>query len=99
MKLQPFHKGAVVRLTDPYKADDDFLEKYEGFSNEWLRFWDEYKDRNLYVKDAIQHDSDWDGRMAIYLEPLPDYVDHDLPFYSDEIQGEVPKLPEELFTI
>ena len=99
MKLQPYHKGAAVRLTDPNDCDYAFRKKYRGFSGEWKMFWDEYKDRTLYVKDALQHEDDWDGRLAIFLEPLPDYVDKELPFYSDEIQGDVPQLPEELFIL
>ena len=100
MKLRPFHKGAVVRLTDPDDCDEDFREKFDGFSEEWVRFWKEYRHRDLYVLDYREHDLDWDdGRYHIYLEPLPDYVDKDIPFYADEIQGNVPRLPEELFRV
>ena len=99
MKLQPYQKGAAVRLTNPKFADDDFQEKFEGFSDEWIRFWNEYQDRTLYVKDAKEHKDDWDGRMAVYLDGLPDYVDHNIPFYSDEIDGVINDLPEELFTL
>ena len=99
MKLLPFHKGAAVRLTDPDLDAHFRIHKYNGFDDDWKRFWDEYKSRTLFVKDAIEHDDDWDGRLAIYLEPLPDYVDHDVPFYSDEIDGEVDQFPKELFEV
>ena len=99
MKLQPHHKGSAVRLTDPNNCDENFREKFDGFSDEWVMFWKEYKDRTLFVKDAKQHERDWDGRLSIYLDGLPNYIDHDIPFYADEIDGIVPSLPEELFKI
>jgi hypothetical protein len=98
MTLQKYTKGAAVKLTDP-RLNDDFKLKYNTFDPDWKRFWDEYRDRTLYVKDAIDHADDWDGDLHIYLQGLPDYVDHEVPFYSDEIEGIVDVLPDELFTI
>lgn len=96
MKLQPFHKGRVVRITNIDNCDEEFYRKYQQMDKCWQRFFREYKHRSLYVKDYEMSDV---GNFCIFLEPLPDYVDPDMPFYSDEIDGEVPHLPEELFII
>ena len=98
MKLKPFNAGAVVRLTD-HRKDAHFRENHwDLFDDNWQRFWDEYVDRNLYIRNIENLEKD-SFDTHIYLEPLPDYVDKDTPFYSHEIEGDVHSLPEELFEI
>jgi len=98
MKLQPYHKGAAVKLTD-HRIDKDFyLDHYENFDDEWKDFWDKNVDRTFYVKDAKHHDNDWEGRLEIFLQGLPKELEN-TEFYSHELEGIVAELPDELFVL
>ena len=90
MKFEP---GTQVKLTDHRVNDEFYRNKYKEFEPEWKRFWDEYVDRQLTIIGESEEDS------GVLLAGLPDYIDHDISFFSDEIEGIIDTLPEELFRV
>lgn len=92
-----FHVGGIVRITDHRKDREFYREHYIDYDKEWQRFWDEYVDRSLCVKD-VQVNSY--GKTKVYVHDLPDYVNPDVPFSEEELRGYVVSiLPEELFHV
>ena len=96
MKTKSFNIGDAVKLTDHRVNKEFYEEHYSGFTDEWRRLWDEYVDKTLYVKNIEVLDVD---SLLIYVEPLPDYVDGNAEFFTNELEGIVVILPEELFKI
>jgi hypothetical protein len=78
--MRKFKLSEQVKLTD-HRAWKDFYDgKYVHFDENWKRFWDENVDKQFTIIGKGD-----DG--GVLLGGLPDYIDNDMNFYSDELEG------------